>query len=314
VTAVHPGDDALEDYRALRSGVGALTLGRDVVRLSGPDAVAFLQGQVSQDVAALDVGMSADSLILSPQGKLDALVRVTPTAADAVVLDVDAGFGDAVVARLERFKLRVKVAVEPLVWRCVALRGPGTEAVAAAGRVPPGASLALRYEWNGVEGIDLLGPAPEAPPGVRPCGAEAWESLRVEAGIPVMGAELDERTIAAEADLLERAVSLTKGCYTGQELVARLDARGNRVTRHLRGLVVRTLPGGVDRVPVGAELVAGDKGVGSVTSAAWSPMLQCHVALAYVHRNVSVGDHVELGTEAGPADAEVRVLPMVPQS
>ena len=63
--------------------------------------------------------------------------------------------------------------------------------------------------------------------------------MRVEAGIPVMGAELDERTIAAEADLLDRAVSFTKGCYTGQELVARLDARGNRVARHLRGLVVR---------------------------------------------------------------------------
>jgi folate-binding protein YgfZ len=314
VTAVHPGDDALEDYRALRSGVGALTLGRDVVRLSGPDAVGFLQGQASQDVAALDVGMSADSLILSPQGKLDALVRVTRTAADAVVIDVDAGFGDAVVARLERFKLRVKVAVEPLAWRCVALRGPGTAALAAPGRLPPGASLALRYEWNGVEGLDVLGPAPEAPPGVRSCGTEAWESLRVEAGIPVMGAELDERTIAAEAGLLERAVSLTKGCYTGQELVARLDARGNRVTRHLRGLVVRTLPGAVDRVPVGADLVAGDKAVGSVTSAAWSPALRCHVALAYVHRNVSVGDRVELGTEAGPADAEVHALPMVAPS
>ncbi len=95
-----------------------------------------------------------------------------------------------------------------------------------------------------------------------------------------MGAELDERTIAAEADLLDRSVSFTKGCYTGQELVARLDARGNRVARHLRGLVGgRSAPAGADRRelgrPRGSEIVVEGKVVGTVTSSAWSPALGC---------------------------------------
>ena len=102
-----------------------MALGRDVLRVSGADAVEYLQGQLSQDIAALGVGESADSLLLTPQGKLDALVRVSRTGDDELVLDVDGGFGEAVAARLARFKLRVKVAIEPLAWRCVALRGPG---------------------------------------------------------------------------------------------------------------------------------------------------------------------------------------------
>jgi folate-binding protein YgfZ len=298
-----------EDYEALRNGVGAVPLRRDVLRVSGPDAVEYLQGQLSQDVGALEVGGCADSLILTPQGKLDALVRVGRLGPDELLVDVDGGFGDAVAARLERFKLRVKVVVEPLAWRCVALRGPGTAALAVAVGTSGGVAVAPAFSWNGVSGTDLLGEAPEVPPGVRRCSPEAWESVRVEAGIPVMGAELDERTIAAEADLLERTVSFTKGCYTGQELVARLDARGNRVARHLRGLVLAGLPGGSTGVAPGSEIVLADKVVGSVTSSAWSPALGCHVALGYVHRTVTVPGPVELrlvaprGGDCGPTES-----------
>src|SRR5687768_12379363 len=92
---------------------------RDVVRVSGPDAISFLQGQLSQDVDGLAVGATAWSLLLQPQGKVDALVRVTRIADDAVVLDVDGGFGDAVVTRLDRFKLRVKADIDALDgWTC----------------------------------------------------------------------------------------------------------------------------------------------------------------------------------------------------
>ncbi len=305
-------DDAVaQDYEALRRGVGALTLGRDVLRVSGDDARHFLQGQLSQDIDALGVGESADSLLLTPQGKLDALVRVSRTGEDELVLDVDAGWGEAVAARLARFKLRVKVVIEPLAWRCVALRGPGAAALVVEGR--PDVSLSPAFSWNGVAGFDLLGEAPEIPDGVRVCSGAAWESVRVEAGIPRMGAELDERTIAAEADLLDRAVSFTKGCYTGQELVARLDARGNRVARHLRGLVVS---GSTVVVAPGTEIVDQGKVVGTVTSSAWSPALRCPVALGYVHRAVEPSSGVELRADAGsagtaaPERAEVRVLPL----
>ena len=137
-----------------------------------------------------------------------------------------------------------------------------------------------------------------------------------------MGAELDERTIAAEADLLERAVSFTKGCYTGQELVARLDARGNNVARQLRGLVVAARRGGGVRRRASAALVGAGRrarasSVGTVTSAAWSPALGCTVALAYVHRSVTEPGAVELADEASRATrrvgggAEVRSLPLV---
>jgi folate-binding Fe-S cluster repair protein YgfZ len=114
---------------ALRHEVGAITMGRDVIRVSGPDAVGYLQGQCSQDVDAMEIGTSADALLLSPQGKLDALVRVTRTGEDELHLDVDAGFGAAVIARLARFKLRVRVDIEALPWTAVALRGPGAAAV-----------------------------------------------------------------------------------------------------------------------------------------------------------------------------------------
>jgi tRNA-modifying protein YgfZ len=152
------------------------------------------------------------------------------------------------------------------------------------------------------------------------CSLEAWESVRIEAGIPRMGAELDERTIAAEADLLDRSVSFTKGCYTGQELVARLDARGNRVARHLRGLVVTGSPSIPTEVAPGTEILAQGKVVGTVTSSAWSPTWQCPVALGYVHRTVEPSSPVELrpaasgpdGAAPGPVlGAEVRTLPLV---
>ena len=320
------------DYESLRTDAGALELGRDVLHVSGPDAVEYLQGQLSQDVAALGVGESADSLILTPQGKLDALVRVSRSAADAFVVDVEAGFGDAVAARLARFKLRVKVVIEPLAWRCVALRGPRAVALVEPGGEGAGTALTPAFSWNGVTGVDLLGDAPKVPDGVRVCSAEAWESVRIEAGIPRMGAELDERTIAAEADLLDRSVSFTKGCYTGQELVARLDARGNRVARHLRGLVVDgpSAGFGVGTAAAGSlketEIVSGGKVVGSVTSSAWSPALGCAVALGYVQRAVLPSSAVELRSPtdgasgaadtAGPggvttARAEVRTLPLV---
>ncbi len=110
-------------YSALRDGTGALEVGRDVVKVHGPDAETYLQGQTSQDVAALAPGGSAWALVLQPQGKLDVFVRVYKVAPDEFLLDADAGMGAALVARLTRFKLRTKVEIEQLAWRAVAVRG-----------------------------------------------------------------------------------------------------------------------------------------------------------------------------------------------
>ena len=306
-----------EDYAALRGAAGARMTRRDGLRVTGPDAASYLQGQCSQDVEVLDVGDTTEALLLSPQGKLEAYVRVTRTAPDGFLLDVDEGFGGAVLDRLQRFRLRVKAELVPVTLECLSARGPA--AAGAVAGVP--AEVRAAWSWGPAVGVDLLAPSldPSAAD-LHWCGSAAWEALRVEAGIPVMGAELDEQTIAAEAGLLERAVSFTKGCYTGQELVARLDARGNRVARHLRGLVADAGPGaaptGADSPgpwPAGTEVVdpAAGKVVGKVTSSAWSPALGA-VALAYVHRSLSPPAAVELRLAGGAATgAEARQLPLV---
>lgn len=323
----------VDDYEALRNTAGAVRLGRDVLLVHGPQAFEYLQGQCTQDLLALPVGRTTDALLLEPQGKLDALIRVTKAADDGFVVDVANGYGEAVRARLERFKLRIKAEIETLPWRCVALRGKKTSelSVPPSGPVTDGVRngpLVIQYSWNGVEGFDVIGEAPEVPHGVRHCGDDALEALRIEAGIPEMGFELDDRTIPAEAHLLERCVSFTKGCYTGQELVARLDARGNRVARQLRGLVLvgETLITDVG----GAEIVRGEsrqkgevgetgevgevgetaeKALGRVTSAAWSPALGAVAALGYVHRSLTPPATVELriSPSAGESQAEPRV-------
>jgi tRNA-modifying protein YgfZ len=288
-------------HDAMRRGVGAYWPARDFLRVHGPDAASYLQGQCSQDVDAIAPGTAADTLVLSPQGKVDALARVVRLGPEEFVLDTDAGWGSALQVRLERFKLRVAVDLEPLAWRCLALRGP--EAAGTAQRGAPGGEgepiVAVPFVWGGVVGVDLLGPAPRMEPGTALCDDDGWEALRVEAGIPSMGAEIDERTIPAEIGLVERCVSFTKGCFTGQELVARLDARGSRVARRLRGLVVEDAGAPLLDADV-LELVAGGEEAGRVTSVAWSYGLEAPVALALVRRRVAIGERVELRVRPGP--------------
>ena len=265
---------------------------RDVVRVTGPDAVAFLQGQVSQDVAGLSTdGSSAWSFVLQPQGKVDAWFRVTRTSAHALLLDVDGGFGEALVARLERFKLRTKADFELLGdWCCLAVRGAAIE-----GGVDPA--------WPGVDGTDVLGPDVAPPPAIDQGTLEQYEALRIECGVPAMGRELTERTIPEEAGVVERSVSFTKGCYTGQELVARIDSRGGNVPRRLRGLVLD----GEDVPADGTPLTIDGAEVGTITSAARSERLDAVVALAYVKRDVDV----PTGGDVAGRVARIEPLPLL---
>ncbi|MET0913495.1 MAG: hypothetical protein ABWZ68_09360 [Acidimicrobiales bacterium] len=245
--------------------VGAAVVERDVVRIEGPEAATYLQGQLSQDVLGLDVGDSAWTFVLQPQGKVDAWFRLTRVGDEAFLADVDAGFGEAVLARLQRFLLRTKADLAMTRESMVAVRG--TDAVAVADGV-----RALDPAWPGSSGVDLLG-TDVVPEGLAALTAEDLERLRIEAGVPAMGAELTERTIPAEAGIVERSVSFTKGCFTGQELVARIDSRGGNVPRRLR------LLRGAD-LTVGAEVVVDGKVVGEVTSAVGD------LGLAYIGRAV----------------------------
>ncbi len=187
-------------------------------------------------------------------------------------------------------------------------------------------SWCVPVDWPGLAGFDLLGPVPPDGPngwagdGAMACGDEAWEAMRIEAGMPVNGRELVEGTIAAEVGLVDRAVSFTKGCFTGQELVARLDARGSKVARRLCAVVIEGAGG--DHEPaslVGASVLGADGEreveVGHLSSVAWSPRLGATVALATLHRRVTPPEWVSVTWETGAdgrhrARAEARPLPL----
>jgi len=256
-----------------------VTVPRDVLRVHGPDAVTFLQGQLSQDVVALPAGFS---FLLEPQGKVVAFLRVTRESEESVLLDVDAGWGEVVRQRLQRFKLRTKAEIDVLDgWSCVAVRGYGADVVDVAG-------VATIAETEG--GVDVLGPEPAVP--VDEGDPVAYEELRIRAGVPRMGREIDETTIPAATGMVDRAVSFTKGCYTGQELVARIDSRGGSTPTKVVGVL-----GAVD---AGAVLTVDGKDVGRVTSAANG------VGLAIVRREVSP----PVGASASGTDVVLEAVPL----
>lgn len=283
-------------------------LHRDVLRVHGPDAVTYLQGQLSQDVAGLALGRSAWSFLLEPQGKVDAWLRVTRRGDEEVFLDFDGGSADAVIARLDRFKLRSKFEVERLEWECVAVRGTG---LTGHHTTPPaGDSIVAPVEWPGLEGYDVLGKPGGAtvPPGSTEVDAEQFEALRIAHGVPRMGAELTPATIPAEVGqwVVDASVSFTKGCYTGQELVARIDSRGGNVPRHLMPM---TAEGGPDDVPPpGTVLSVDGVDAGRVTSSAWWGRIGQPVALAFVKRGVGPPTEVLLIPPADRPGKRVRAF------
>jgi tRNA-modifying protein YgfZ len=285
---------------ALAGGVVGRVTSRDVVWVDGPDARTYLQGQVSQDLDPLGVGDVADALVLSPQGKLDAYVAVAVAAPERFAVAVDAGFGEVLYERLRRFKLRVKATLELTTTAVVEVRGP----LATPPPSAPDGVLVLGYRFGSLVGYDLLGDGARLPEGVAAGDEGAFEVARILAGVPRMGHELTERTIPQEAGLVDRAVSFSKGCYTGQELVARLDARGNRVPWRLR--LVRAA-GDVVAAPED-ELDDGEARIGRITSAAYSPVLGATVALGYLRREFVPPGTVTLRTAGGSTAAEVVAL------
>lgn len=259
---------------------------RDLLVVRGPDAVDFLQGQLSADVVTLDPGQSTLSLLLRPAGKMEALLRLWRTDEHIVVIDTDHGTGDAVARRLTHFLVRTDATIQRLAWKCRVIRGPASMAVETDGT---GAELVGLGMWPGIDGVDLFGPSPSIPAGVAAASPELLEAMRIRAGWPVAGAEITDAVIPAEIGswLMTAAVSFTKGCYVGQELTARIESRGRNVPRHLRSF---ELPAGVEASPGDDIVIAGevDAGaVGSVTSAAVDPRTGTTVALGYVKRSVS---------------------------
>jgi folate-binding protein YgfZ len=260
---------------------------RDVIRVTGDDAATYLQGQASQDIERIEVGGSAWSLVLDPTGKLVSWFRIHRIADTEFLLDLEPGAAEATIARLERFKLRTKVDfVQEHGWRVASVRH---------GAMPPGGDLVAEVSWPGWAGTDVL-LAPATPDPDLDCDAAAFEESRIRAGVPRLGVDLTVDTIPAEggAPLIEAAVSFTKGCYTGQELVARIDSRGGNVPRPVRVLTSEA------PLAVGAGVVLDGQEIGRVTSAAGS------VALAPILRKAETGSTVEVGGIAATVGATPR--------
>jgi len=257
---------------------------RDVVAVVGPDARTYLQGQLSQDVEVLEVGGSAETFLLQPAGKVDSWMRVSRLAEDHYVLDVEAGFGAQMVTRLTRFLLRTDCTVEEVQWDLVTVID-----AEAAGFTPPVGGLALPVEWPGLVAVDLLGPSVDLPEGMAEGSPQDWEARRIAAGIPAMGSEMDFGTIPGATGVVDRSVSFTKGCYTGQELVARVNSRSAGTPTR-----IERATGSGPAPPAGSEITVDSDPAGHITSVA--TVGDGFVALVSVRRAVATPAEALAGT------------------
>ena len=261
--------------RNFPSDACAFDLKRDVLRIKGDDAESFLQGQLTQDVMKIKTGESTWSFLLNPDGKVSSWLRLSRLEGNHFLIDVDQNAGQQTLKRLMRFKLRVECNIDLEEWDWVAIRGHGSQKY---GMETNENFIAAPANWSLTEGFDLIGKSVSNPEGLTKESTQLFEFLRILNGIPAIGKELTEKTIPAETGLVERSVSFTKGCYTGQELVARLDSRGNKVPKHLRIICSTAEINKGDLVEVNAETV------GEITSA--SSFEDEFVGLAYISRKI----------------------------
>ena len=322
--------DARAEYRAARDAVGLVDrsdLG--VVEVAGRDRAKFLHALLSNDVAALATGQGCAAALLDVHGKVQ-VTLVALALDDRVLLLTPPGMGESTVAALDHYLFAEKVTLEDAGGRraLLMLIGPAAEETVKrlTGAVP--ADAAWSHVGASLDGMDarvvrgggeleprevwLVVPSGERDrawsaavgAGARPLGAAALESLRIEAGTPRFGADVDPTVLLPEIPS-ERLVSHTKGCYPGQEVVVRVRDRGH-VNRHLRGLL---LDGDVVPPP-GADVVADGAVVGRVTSATLSLGLGRPIALAFVRRQHAPGARVEVRTDRGTLPATVSDLPL----
>ncbi|HTK92431.1 MAG TPA: glycine cleavage T C-terminal barrel domain-containing protein [Verrucomicrobiae bacterium] len=300
-----------EQYRAVREAAAVIdrsSVGK--AEVEGRDRASFLQGMLSNDVKALAPGQGCAAAFLDAHGKVMALLRVYALS-DRLLLELPAGLTQKTLLLLDKYLISEKAAFEPLDEAYAVLSVQGAQApalIAGLAGAPMDlaphahveatlAGIATRVVQRSEFGVRpgfFLWAAPDAMPALRaavegagatPVEPAVGEVLRVEAGEPVYGQDVDESVILPETNL-EHLVSYTKGCYIGQEVVARVKYRGH-VNRALTGL---TLEG--DRVPTpGAPVFAGEREIGRVTSAVRSLGLGAPIALGYVRR-----EHLEPGS------------------
>jgi folate-binding protein YgfZ len=323
------GDSAAE-YRAVRGGVGLVDRSdRGVIEASGRDRAAFLHALLSNDIKALGPGQGCEATLLDVHGKVQVMLLVWALD-DRILLVTPPGMAATTYEMLDKYLFAEKVALEDVseAHALSLLAGPDAAALVKrlAGAMPPETPWAsVGGTLDGVEvrlvrgggetgepEVWVLAPADAGArvreaviaAGARPVGAAAVEMLRIEAGTPRYGGDVDASVLLPEIPF-DALLSQTKGCYPGQEVVVRIRDRGH-VNRHLRGLI---LDAGPAPAP-GAEVRAGDAPVGHVTSATDSPALGRPVALAFVRRqHAAAGTRVEIRDGSRIVGATVSELP-----
>jgi tRNA-modifying protein YgfZ len=312
------------EHRTLTESCGLLDRSqRGKLALAGPGAVEFLNGQVTNELSALRPGEGCYAAFLTHKGKMLGDLRILAVGADPaaapseLLLDTERTALQGLFDMIRHFKVGYEVELHKrtLERGLLSLIGPDAGRVAGAGELAPDEHANARTAITGIDalavrsdvGIDLICEAEDTvrlaaeleARGAIPVGEQAAECLRIERGRPRYGVDLDETVIPQEAGLNERAVSFTKGCYVGQETVARLHYRG-KPNRHLRGLVFS------EPAVAGQELRLGERTVGRITSTALSPRLG-PIGLALVRREAEPGSVVSVGEHG--ATAEIVGLP-----
>jgi len=294
---------ATSDYQRLRESAGLVDrTGRGVLLLTGAEAAEYLQGQVTNDVEALQPGEGCYAALLTHKGKVVADMRIL-RGPDWLLIDTEQHALPALRHNVEMYSIGrdVQVADQTAGRAILSLIGPAARAALDA--EPPAAEHAWVEGEHGLYvatdlGVDVICAADAAEAvkgalGVDPVDLEAAECVRIEAGRPRHGVDFDAHTIPQEAGLNERAVSFTKGCYVGQETVARLHYKG-KPNRQLRGLKLSE-PG-----QTGDVVTFGDREVGRLGSAAVSP-IHGPIALALIRREAAPGAEVTVGTSSQKA-------------
>jgi folate-binding protein YgfZ len=300
---------------------------RATLRVTGPDRTSWLQGMITNDVAKLQAGQSCRAAVVSSKGRMVAEVRVH-VRTDDIWMETSAERAAPLLAHLQRFIIMEDCNVDDGTsdHALLSVLGPRAEAVLGKGFNPlpapsahrsasvpefDGAEVMIaRSDEFGVEQFDLWVPPARAQAlwrtlresGAEPIGLDAVEILRIEAGRPRFGAELDEETLPLEAGLKDE-ISYDKGCYIGQEIIARVTFRGH-VNRELRGLL---LDGATPSTP--AVLMRGGEPAGDLRSATFSRWLGRAIGLAYVKR-----DALTEGTELALPDGGIGRVCLLPFS
>jgi folate-binding protein YgfZ len=333
----HYGDPVAE-HAALTTAAGVIDLSlRGRLCLTGADRARLLNGQVTNNVKDLRVGEGTYAALVTAKGKLQSDLNVF-CLPNELLLDFEPGLAEGITQRLDKYIIADDVQVVDAAphYGLLSVQGPKSQAVVQSLGLPwempvkpmsfattNDATLGEIYLVNhprlGGSGFDLFVPTPALGAvmdkliaaakevGGRACGWQAWEMARLEAGIPRFGIDMDESNLAPEAGIESRAISYSKGCYIGQEVIARIRTYG-QVAKALRGL---RLADDLKPLPVkGDKLFHDGKDAGFITSALASPALKANIALGYVRKEANqIGTELTLRTGAGESLVKVVALP-----